>query len=212
VKEGIGDLVAFMQRDDLPVLAQATISHAQLETIHPFTDGNGRTGRALLHALLRNKGLTVNVTVPISAGLLTDIQSYFTALDAYRAGDTATLVSLVADASFSAVGNGRLLVKDLRELRAQWRQRIKARSDSRLWDVVDVVLCHPVVNAQLLADELGVGITNTYRYLEPLESAGVLVEFTGNRRHRIWRSDEALNALDAFAVRAGRRSSSWQSL
>ncbi len=62
------DLVALMDRDDLPPLALAALAHAQFETIHPFTDGNGRTGRALLHSVLLHTGVIHRVTVPISAG------------------------------------------------------------------------------------------------------------------------------------------------
>ena len=61
----IDDLVAFIARDDSPVLAHAALAHAQFETIHPFEDGNGGTGRALVHSMLRSKGLTRTVTVPI---------------------------------------------------------------------------------------------------------------------------------------------------
>ena len=89
----IDDLVDFARRDDIPVLVQAALAHAQFETIHPFPDGNGRTGRALLHSMLKGKELTRNVTVPISAGLLTDTASYFDALTAYRAGDPVPIVT-----------------------------------------------------------------------------------------------------------------------
>lgn len=81
------DLVTFTRRRDLPLLSQAAIAHAQFKTIHPFPDGNGRTGRALIHAMLRGHGLTRNVTVPVSAGLLTDTNGYFHSLTAYRQGD-----------------------------------------------------------------------------------------------------------------------------
>ena len=67
VPAAIADLIGFIDRDDLPVLAQAAIAHAQFETIHPFAAGNGRTDRALIDAELRNKRLTRNVTVPVSA-------------------------------------------------------------------------------------------------------------------------------------------------
>ena len=107
VEDAIDDLVAFIDRDDLPVLAHAAIAHAQFETIHPFLDGNGRTGRALLHAHLRNKGLTRNVTVPVSAGLLSNTDSYFAALTAYREGDIVPVVTQVARAANAAVDNGR---------------------------------------------------------------------------------------------------------
>src|SRR6476659_1651172 len=56
----MADLVAFMDRDDLPPLAHAALAHAQFETIHPFTEGNGRTGRAARHprrVLRRPRGL-----------------------------------------------------------------------------------------------------------------------------------------------------------
>ncbi|NKX52861.1 Fic family protein, partial [Arthrobacter deserti] len=68
----MADLVAFAGRTDVPVLIQAATAHAQFETNHPFPDGNGRTGRALLQGMLRHGGLTRNVTVPVSAGLLQD--------------------------------------------------------------------------------------------------------------------------------------------
>jgi hypothetical protein len=76
-------------------------------------DGNGRTGRALLQAHLRQKRLTRNVTVPVSAGLLTDADGYFDALTAYRAGDPVAIVTRLARAAFAAVANGRELVQDL---------------------------------------------------------------------------------------------------
>jgi hypothetical protein len=86
VLAAIDDLLRFAQRDDIPALPQIALAHAQFGTIHPFTDGNGRTGRALIQAILRRKGLTRNVTVPVLAGLLTDTDSYFAALTAYREG------------------------------------------------------------------------------------------------------------------------------
>ena len=64
---------------------------------------------------------------------------------------------------------------------------------------------HPVVDAQLLTAELNIPPNIVYRYLEPLERAGVLIEFTDRRRNRAWRSAEILAALDAFAARAGKR-------
>ena len=125
------DLVAFANRDDLPVLAQTAIAHAQFETIHPFPDGNGRVGRALIQAMLRGGGLTRNVAVPVSAGLLHDTGRYFDALGEYRAGNIAPIVRSIADASFAAVHNGRILVTDLKTVRLEWAGLIKARRDRK---------------------------------------------------------------------------------
>ena len=66
----VADLVAFCNRTDVDPIAQAAVDHAQFETIHPFTDGNGRTGRALVHVVRRRRGLARRTVVPISTVLL----------------------------------------------------------------------------------------------------------------------------------------------
>lgn len=71
---------------------QAAIAHARFETTLPFTDGNGRTGRAIIHVTLRTKGLLRNTTARyFSAGLLRDTNGYFRALTSYREGDADVL-------------------------------------------------------------------------------------------------------------------------
>lgn len=205
VAAAIADLIKFIQRDDLPVLTHAALAHAQFETIHPFTDGNGRTGRALVQAMLRHGELTRNVTVPVSAGLLADTKAYFEALSRYRAGDPRPIVSQFADAAFRAVANGRRLVDELRQVRRRWQQLVKARSDSAVWRLADLLLRRPVVNARVVADELHLDVGNVHRYIKPLLDARILAESLDVKRNQVWRAAEVLAALDAFAARAGRR-------
>lgn len=205
VPAAIDDLVVFIDRDDIPTLTHAAIAHAQFETIHPFPDGNGRTGRALVHAHLRNKGLTRHVTVPVSAGLLTEVDAYFASLTQYRAGDPNPIVEAFASAAFSATANGRALVEELHRIRHGWQDRVKVRRDSTAWRVADLLLRHPVVNAALIAETTGIAPRNAYRALRPLEAADVVVEFTDKKRNQMWRAPEVLAALDRFASRSGRR-------
>ena len=115
VPAAIDDLCAFIGRTDVPLVVQCAIAHAQFETIHPFVDGNGRVGRALVHAMLQHSGATTRATVPVSAGLLGDTRSYVDALTAYREGDASPIVTRFADAAFAAIGNGRQLAHDLVE-------------------------------------------------------------------------------------------------
>lgn len=79
-------------------IAQAAIAHSQFETLHPFSDGNGRTGRALIHLLWRKRGLTPHVLIPVSTVLLADVDAYFAGLAAYRDGDLETWVAQPAGA------------------------------------------------------------------------------------------------------------------
>ena len=86
------DLVTFADRSDMPALLQAAIAHAQFESIHPFTDGNGRIGRALINAILRRRGATTRVVVPLASALVARRENYFDVLGSYRSGDLAPLV------------------------------------------------------------------------------------------------------------------------
>ena len=205
VRPALDDLVVFMNRWDLPVLIQAAVAHAQFETIHPFVDGNGRTGRALVHALLRNKGLTRNVSVPISAGLVSDTSAYFDALTAYGQGDIEPIVQQFAEASFVAIDNGTVLVDDLRLVRARWAETVSARSDALVHRVADLLVRQPVVNARTAADALDVELRNVLPAIERLAAAEILVPSNLHKRGRIWRAPEVLRALDDFAARSGRR-------
>ncbi|MBK0296980.1 Fic family protein, partial [Bacillus sp. S34] len=60
----LDDLIAFSNRDDVEPVTQAAIAHAQFESTHPFTDGNGRIGRALIGAILRRRGVTPHTALP----------------------------------------------------------------------------------------------------------------------------------------------------
>jgi Fic family protein len=200
------DLALMMRRTDLPTIALAGAAHAQFETIHPFVDGNGRTGRALIHAILRNKGMTTALTVPVSASLLTDTGAYFDALTLYRTGDLEPIISMMASASLRAVTNGRGLVANLHSIRQSWEERLRARRGADAWRLADLLIRQPVVTRDLITKELGVAVNNVNRVLLPFENAEILISSgSSNRGRRVWRSPEVLGELDDFARRVGRR-------
>lgn len=202
----IDDLVVFCRRDDLDPLVQVAIAHAQFESIHPFTDGNGRTGRALAQSMLRRSGVTRAVAVPVSAGLLADVAGYHAALDSYRSGEVAPIVRSFALASARAIENARQLIDEIGQTRLAWEDRLIARRSSNAWRLLDVFARRPVLSAAHAARELGVQAPNVYPPLRLLESAGIVQAKNEPGAGPLWRSDEILHALDRFADRAGRRS------
>ncbi|MDR6866551.1 Fic family protein [Microbacterium resistens] len=201
----ISDLTAFADRRDLPSLTSVAVAHAQFETIHPFSDGNGRTGRAIAQAMLRHRGVTRNVAVPVSAGLLADVDGYHRALTDYRAGDVSPIVMAFASASMRAISNARQLIADIDQIQASWTARLAVRRSSNAWRLLDVIARRPVLDAAAAADELGVQRPNVYPPLEALVGAGILTAKAEHRLGPFWRSAEILDAIDAFAKRAGRR-------
>lgn len=201
----IEDLVAFTRRTDVEPFTQVAIAHAQFETIHPFTDGNGRTGRALAQAMLRSYGITQRITAPVSAGLLSEVESYYAALTAFRHGDLDPIVNAFSAAAFAAIGNGEALIGDLIRIRDEWAARVQARSHASVWRALPWVMSQPAVTVNHLAERLGVSKPAAQTAIDQMVAAEVLSPTNNFRRNRVWVADEVLEALDAFAERAGRR-------
>ncbi|WP_353080628.1 Fic family protein [Tessaracoccus lapidicaptus] len=203
VESAIDDLCEFARRTDLQPMVQAAVAHAQFETIHPFTDGNGRTGRALVSSILRHRGVSPRMTVPISSGLLADTGEYFAALTAYRRGDLVPIVEAFVEASRRAMENANILRSDINDL----RDRILATADRRtanLMKVADLCSAEPALTAEMVAD-LGVPVPSVYRILDRLAATGVLRVEKPIGGVRVWTVPGLLSALDRFAERAGRR-------
>lgn len=204
VPAAMTDLVRFVQRTDIATFVHAAVAHAQFETIHPFPDGNGRVGRALIHAMYRHAGLTRNVTVPVSAGILADPDQYFQTLTDYRDGNPAPIVSLMSVAAFRAVGNGRQLAGELRTVQSEWKERLKARAGSTAEGLADFVMRQPAVDSALVQSQFGVSQQAADVAIGRLVEAGILAPASANRRNRRWVATDVIDALDRFAKRTKR--------
>jgi Fic/DOC family protein len=89
VEELVDDLCAFVNDETLPPVAHAAVVHAQLQTIHPFFDGNGRTCRLLTHVVLRRRGVAAHMLPALRPVLLDGWDSYLGELMAVRYRDEA---------------------------------------------------------------------------------------------------------------------------
>lgn len=205
VEAAMEDLCQFIARTDVPLLAQAAIAHAQFETIHPFNDGNGRTGRALVHAMLKLGGATTRATIPVSAGLLADTGSYFDALTDYRDGDPSPIVARFADAALTAIGNGRRLARDLADVYEGWTSTLTARRTAAVWRVLPLLLSRPAVTSALIQEAIGLSQPAADNVIAQLRAAGIVAHAAGVRRYLAWVATDVTRALDDFADLARRR-------
>jgi Fic family protein len=208
VPELMDDLSRFAARTDVPTLAQAAIAHAQFETIHPFADGNGRTGRVLIHTLFRRGGLAPRATIPVSAGLLAHVGEYVAALEAYRRGDAEPIIRRVAEAALAAVAGGRAMLADIREVQDQWMAVPAVRRNPTAVRLANALFAQPAVNGAFVVEALGVAPSTALNAIDILEQAGVLVQCGGYKRDRTWEAPRALRVLEGFAARAARRPAS----
>ena len=195
------DLFAFLDRDDLDPVVQAAIAHAQFESIHPFTDGNGRIGRALVHAVLRRRGVTTTLVAPVAAALVADRADYFRCLVRYRDGRVDDVVARVASAVGVVCDEVEFAALRLDEIAADWRA-LHPRAAGL--DVVRTLLTDPVVTE---ADVDAAAVLPHARHpwrldvVDELVDAGVLRPVTQRRRDRAWIAPDVLGELDALTGR-----------
>ena len=201
----VGELFDWARTSELHPVLRSAVVHCEIETIHPFADGNGRTGRALVQSMLRSYGITQLITVPVSAGLLSEVEAYYAALTAYRRGELDPIVTEFARAAFRAIDNGETLIRSLARLRDGWAARVQARSHAAVWRALPVVMSQPAVTVNYLSERLRVSKPTAQAAIDQMVSAGILAPANNFRRNRVWVVSEVIDALDAFAERAGRR-------
>lgn len=195
VPELMDDLISYLNRDDVPVMTQAAIGHAQFESIHAFTDGNGRIGRALVSAALRRRGVTRNAVIPLASGLLARRDDYFAALGSYRLGDPAPLIELFALSARAAAACSRETIARLKAMPALWTAELKPRTKSAAAALIQAFYDHPVMGADGIEATAG-STTAAYRAIDQLVGAGFIEEITGRKKDRVWAASEVMAELD----------------
>jgi len=193
----VDDLVAFMNRTDLPTVVQAAIVHAQFETIHPFADGNGRVGRALIHVILGRRGLAPRYVPPVSLVLAADAKAYVAGLTAYREGRPDDWIDLFAIAIGRAAAKASDLARRLAGLQTRWRERSGTpRRHSSAEALIVALPAHPILTVATGQTLLGRSKQAVNEAIAVLVESGVLRPITLARRNRAWEARELFDLID----------------
>lgn len=211
----LSDLVAYMNGAIHAPLIQAGLVHAQFETIHPFRDGNGRVGRALIHTVLVRRGLTPRAVLPVSPVLLTRSQEYVQGLMDYRytgssSGSPAQQavshwLRVFLQAVAISVTEAQAFAASLDELRERWEQdvaeqrranelRETPRADSAISRILDSLQEHPVLTTQSVIRLFDVSRPAAAKALDQLAAARVL------QKRRLHRGTSCYLAMDVFQL------------
>jgi Fic family protein len=195
----VEDLCKFIQRDDIAAVAQAAIAHAQFENIHPFPDGNGRVGRALIYVILRRKGETSNYIPPISLVLATVQRSYFGGFGAFSRGDVSAWCDIFAGAVQRAAWEAERIASRIEDRQAEWLERLgNPRSDAAIRQILSALPEQSVIDVaagQALTGKSHVSVQNA---LQRLEDAGILRRLNERKWGRVWECDELLELVEDF--------------
>lgn len=207
VGELLDDLLAYVNGDDHSPVTQAALAHAQFETIHPFADGNGRTGRALIHVVLRRRGIAPAFVPPLSLVLATWSQAYVAALMGFRhlaapdsserSAASVDWLRVFATATRRACADAERYADDIDEMTAGWRERLgRVRAGSGVELLLRVLPGAPVVTVASASALIGRSKARTTDAVNTLAAAGILRQRdVGRRRYRVF---EATDVLDLF--------------
>ena len=212
VGELLGDLVAYVNRSDGVPLVRAAVAHAQFETIHPFPDGNGRTGRALIQFMLLREGVIEGGTLPVSSALMLEKSRYFDTLDTFRvicAPDdearsraTQPWIEMFAEATSHACLLHERLSSHVDALQQRWAAQAAAhriRRSSAAARLLEHLPAHPVVTAKRAQELLDTNERTARQAVARLADTGILAQRSAGRRNRVF---ECADMMDAFTEAA----------
>ena len=207
VTELMDDLVHYLNGDDHSPLVQAGITHAQFETIHPFGDGSGRTGRALIHVALRRRGLAPRFVPPVSMVLATRVNDYIGGLTAFRhtsppdsssrSEAAHTWLRTLAATTRQACIHAREYAAAITDQHDKWLERIgPTRRDSSVRLLLATLPGAPVITVKTAASLIGRSTVNTNGAVNRLVEAGVLTQRNvGKQRYRIFEASEVIDLI-----------------
>jgi Fic family protein len=202
------DLCAFINRDDLPGTVQAGLAHAQFETIHPFADGNGRTGRALIHVVLKRRGLTRDFVPPISLALATRASAYVDGLSSFRYVGTPVSeaafdglrdwLDLFLSATRRATDDAAALQSRLTDLESEWRAALSPRRGSAAERLLPELIGHPVIAAEDVTRLTGASRSAAFAAMESFVDAGILQPIGNQQRYRLFEAPKVFGILTDY--------------
>lgn len=199
VPELVADLCLFCNRLDLPAAIQAAIAHVQFETIHPFFDGNGRVGRALILIVLRRRGLASDSLPPVSLALAGDADRYVAGLGSWRRGEEDDWYGAFIDALFRSASGARQFAADVTDLQRLWMARAgHPRGGSGARRLIELLPSHPILDVKTAARLLGGTDERARQTIGRLEQASVLRQTSVRRRSRAWECAGLFDLLDRF--------------
>lgn len=210
VRPLLDDLVEYINYSDHEPVLRAAVVHAQFESIHPFPDGNGRTGRALIPIALFSGEDGDPLHLPISRALLANRNAYYDSLhsfqryegppdDPIRSAGLEPWIELFADSVQRAAEQVRKAADLTDDLMRDWRNRLGGiRPDSAVWKIASELAFRPVFTAESLESELGseASMSAIRRGVARLRQAGIVQEVGRSGRAQVYRAAEIISLAE----------------
>lgn len=189
--------------DTLPLLAKVAMSHYQFETLHPFSDGNGRLGRLIITLQLMDAEELEYPILNLSSWFEPRRTQYIDALRAVSiSGDFDVWIRMFATAVRDSSRVSLGTIDSLLEYRDSVVQLAEASGIRGITaDVADVIIGSPVITIKEFAEAKNVAYGTAKAYVGKLEQLGVLSEITGGDYGRVFYAREVTRRINRDATR-----------
>ena len=190
----LGALESYIHvESELPLLVEVGLIHAQFETIHPFLDGNGRMGRLLITFLLCEREALIKPVLYLSHYLKANRLEYYDRLQAVRTkGDWEGWLKFFLIGVVEVANESTDTARKIVSLREEHRNKLidaSGKGAANALKLLEILYQKPIITVNVIRDELGVSVQAANKIAERFQSLGLLFEFTGNQRYRVFRYD-----------------------
>ena len=192
----MSDFVRFLGRDDIDVVTKIAVSHAQFECIHPFADGNGRTGRAITQLLLDQSGFP---TLPVSAAMFAVRKTYYRIFGHYADGEIEQTVFLHALAVRAACAAVQTALLEREMLLEEWLSQTGSRKNTYAARALAWISDNPAFTIAELRQALNASPATVARLMRLL-SESEIIQLGGKRPSTIGRGEEIWEAHEIYEL------------
>lgn len=179
MKKALGDLEKYIHTEDTTLaIIKAAVLHAQFETIHPFLDGNGRTGRMLITFYLWKEGFLEKPVLFLSSYFKKHQKIYYEKLFGYHNGKITEWVDYFLDGVIEIANEAIDIVAKITELREQDREKIQklgTRASESATTILPELYGQPIVNVALVQKWTGFTRAGAQRVIDRFIEMKILI-------------------------------------